>query len=212
MHGLKSKRDTKGIGKGYGRFHATVNRGLCESSPHEAFCPNPIPLSGRSTDGVGYHATVGRLLLGILLCGACSAHLGEITDNTQTDASPAIDGTTGLGPWGTPMPITGADDPVNAEDDCTMTLDGDLELIFCRSRRRPATETLFVMTRATKNDLVSAGAIAARDAQRGATTQESPRLSLDDKTICTSAATATSTPARARRSVPRGPHRSRWRA
>src|SRR5262245_8322354 len=116
-------------------------------------------LSRRFPDGVRYHRAMDSRcwVLGLLLVGACKAELSNNPgDDTGTpDASTTkppdggggggIDGQTGLGPWGTPERVPGADTTAD-EDDSTLSWNR-LELYF---KRDDGVDTnLYVMTRAT---------------------------------------------------------------
>ena len=129
---------------------------------------------------MGYHATVGRLLW-IAVCCGCSAHLGAVVDNVQSDApvDGHPDGTVALGAWGTPTPIPGADDPIANEDDCTLNSTAT-ELIF-GIQPSGGDKDLYVMTRPTKNDAF--GTPVALTEFNTAGTEESPRLSPNDLTL-----------------------------
>jgi hypothetical protein len=131
---------------------------------------------------------MGRCLVALALCGACSARLGPVTsDNSRPDGNGGgsdaqnggIDAPTALGAWGTPTTITGAASAVNQEDDETLSSTA-LELIFAVATST-ANKDLYVMTRATRADAF--GAPTALSALNTAGTEESPRLSVDDLTL-----------------------------
>lgn len=143
-----------------------------------------VSLSPQATDGVGYHANVDlRLVLGMVLCCACSARLGLAPDGGGSGSGPG-DGQTGggdapLGAWAPPAQIPGASDATNAEDDCTVNSTAT-ELIY--AVQPPAgNKDLYVITRPTTADPWSAPQALAMFNTTG--TEESPRLSPDDKTL-----------------------------
>jgi hypothetical protein len=129
---------------------------------------------------------MGRCLVALALCGACSARLGPISsNNTGVDGNGGTDGKTPDGPavlgaWGPAMPITGAASTVNNEDDATLSSTA-LEIIYAVATPT-ANKDLYVMTRASRSDAF--GAPTALPATINTTgTEESPRLSADDLTL-----------------------------
>ena len=133
---------------------------------------------------------MGRCLVALALlgAGACNARLGDPTSHVAgTDgggdvdagSNVTLDGPAALGPWGTPMPIAGADDATNQEDDPTMSSDG-LELYYGVAVPM-GQKNLFKMTRATRSDPFSNP--KALTAFNTSASNESPRLSYDDLTI-----------------------------
>jgi hypothetical protein len=139
----------------------------------------------------------GRLVLGLVLACGCSAHLNDGTG--QSDAAPhgdarpdtrAIDGVPDayvFGPWGAPTTVTGAADPAQNIDD--ETLDSTMtELYFgiVDPALTGSPKQLWMMTRATAAD--PWGTPTRMDATFNVVaatppTEESPRLSPDDKTL-----------------------------
>jgi len=127
-----------------------------------------------------------RLVLGLLLLGACKAELanGPPDGGSQSDGNGmqprdggmTPDGQT-LGPWGTPAKVPGADSAA-AEDDATLS-STRLELYF--KRTDTDNSNLYVMTRATATSPF--GAPTALTVLNSAVDEESPRLSEDDLTL-----------------------------
>jgi hypothetical protein len=129
-----------------------------------------------------------RVVLGILLVGACKAELADAPGDggnnfPGTDASSTqpddggVDAPTMLGPWGTPARVPGADTAA-AEDDATMS-SSRLELFFKRVDADSA--NLYVMTRATTTS--AWGTPQPLTILNSNVDEESPRLSQDDLTL-----------------------------
>jgi hypothetical protein len=132
---------------------------------------------------------MGRRLFLLALVCACNAHLGG-QDNHATGADGATgsgtDGDSGmmtdaavaLGPWGTPMPVTGAASAGTSEDDPTLSSDG-LELYYAVATSNG--KNLYEMTRATRTDAFANATVLG--AFNGGNANEGPRLAYDDLTI-----------------------------
>lgn len=131
-------------------------------------------------------ATMGsRLVWSLMLACACDAQLGGgLTDggnggpdgnNKPPDGGG--DGSTMLGPWGTPTKVPGADTALG-EDDATLS-SSRLELYFKRSDTDSA--NLYVMTRASQSAAWSSP--VPLTVLNSTVDEESPRLSQDDLTL-----------------------------
>jgi hypothetical protein len=128
----------------------------------------------------------GRLAL-VAVLAACSARLhqgGALTDGALADGrsnanadAPASDAPAGLGPWGTPQPIPGANDPALAEDDGTPN-QALTELYFGVVNTNTAKD-LYWMKRASASDPWGPRTLLYQSAGN----DESPRLSLDELTL-----------------------------
>lgn len=126
-----------------------------------------------------------RLVLGVLLLGACKAELANAPDGggIQPDATEggvmdaAPDAQTMLGPWGTPQKVPGADTGLGEDD--AMLSSNRLELYFKRGDAGGA--NLYVMTRASQSSPWSAP--VPLTALNTGGDEESPRLSQDDLTL-----------------------------
>jgi hypothetical protein len=131
-----------------------------------------------------------RLVLGLMLLGACDARLsGGLTsdggdDNGSSDGSNnnagsdgGTDGQTMLGPWGTPTKVPGASSAAD-EDDATLS-SSRLELYF--KRNDSGNQNLYVMTRPSQAD--DFGLPVALTVLNSSVDEESPRLSQDDLTL-----------------------------
>jgi WD40-like Beta Propeller Repeat len=137
---------------------------------------------------------VRGLALIALLCG-CEARLGQIqTDTTGGDATPSPgDGnsTTGdgsgppadaapLGAFTTPTELTNTAGTGASVDDPTMSSD-ELDIIYAVQANGASTKQLWEITRATTSSPWSTP--VERTELNIGTSEESPRFSLDDKTI-----------------------------
>jgi hypothetical protein len=129
-----------------------------------------------------------RLVLGLMLLGACDAQLGNGTttdgggnnsggDGGMKNPDGGTDGPSMLGPWGTPAKVPGAD-TARDEDDATLS-SSRLECYFKRGDTDSA--NLYVMTRASAN--AAFGAPVALTVLNSTVDEESPRLSQDDLTL-----------------------------
>ncbi|MBV8758481.1 MAG: hypothetical protein JO257_14445 [Deltaproteobacteria bacterium] len=128
----------------------------------------------------------GRLAL-VAVLAACSAQLhqgGEATDahngdgqnRANMDAS-SIDAPAMLGPWGTPQPIPGANDPALAEDDGTPNQ--ALTELYFGVVNAATGKDLYWMKRATAADPWGTKTLLYQSANN----DESPRLSVDELTL-----------------------------
>jgi WD40-like Beta Propeller Repeat len=128
----------------------------------------------------------GRLAL-VAVLAACSAKLhqgGETADASLTDGQSrsnmdaiAADAPAMLGPWGTPQPIPGANDPALAEDDGTPN-QALTELYFGVVNANTAKD-LYWMQRANATAPWGPKTLLYQSANN----DESPRLSLDELTL-----------------------------
>jgi hypothetical protein len=128
-----------------------------------------------------------RLVLGLMLLGACDAQLGGgLSDdggngrgdgNNMKNPDASTDGQTMLGPWGTPTKVPGAD-TAREEDDATLS-SSRLELYF--KRDDSDSSNLYVMTRPSTS--AAFGAPVALTVLNSTVDEESPRLSPDDLTL-----------------------------
>ena len=128
----------------------------------------------------------GRLAL-VAVLAACSAQLhqgGAASDanvadsqNRANDAARTIDAPPMLGPWGTPQPIPGANDPALNEDDGTPN-QALTELYFGVVNANTAKD-LYWMKRASATDPWGPKTLLYASANN----DESPRLSLDELTL-----------------------------
>jgi hypothetical protein len=129
-----------------------------------------------------------RLVLGVLLLGACKAQLGDgpvdggdgSADGSGVVPMPdgaAPDATAMLGPWSMPEKVPGADS-ARGEDDVTLS-SSRLELYFKRDDNDSA--NLYMMTRATTSSAWSAP--IALTVLNSTVDEESPRLTNDDLTM-----------------------------
>jgi Tol biopolymer transport system component len=133
----------------------------------------------------------GLALLALL--GACDARLGQ-TSNDTTHPDATTDGAgggggsdagsagtdAGFGPWSTPTPIPGASTTTSNEDDCTLSSD-TLDLIYSVATAA-GIKDLYEMQRASTTSAWGAPVkLTTLDTAMGS--EESPRLSLDDKTL-----------------------------
>jgi|HubBroStandDraft_6_1064221.scaffolds.fasta_scaffold209441_3 hypothetical protein len=140
------------------------------------------------------YVMVRCLAICALMC-ACDARLGQIQNNaTGGDAAPGsssndggTDGQMGvappdapLGPWGTPAIISTAADAGDNVDDCTMSSD-TLDLLYAVQQQNASTKQLWEMTRASAS--AAWGTPVERDELNIGTSEESPRLSLDNLTV-----------------------------
>ncbi|HEY1549321.1 MAG TPA: hypothetical protein VGG28_15955 [Kofleriaceae bacterium] len=137
---------------------------------------------------------VRGLALLALLCG-CEARLGQIqNDTTGGDATPAPNdgnsvsgGDSGptadaapLGAFTTPVELTNTAGAGASVDDPTMSSD-ELDIIYAVQANGASTKQLWEITRATTSSPWSTP--VERDELNIGTSEESPRFSLDDKTI-----------------------------
>lgn len=127
-----------------------------------------------------------------LVCG-CKAQLGEVEHNATADA-PGSSGDDGAaidaridaqpdapdGPWGTPAVIPNTAAATVNVDDPVMTQDG-LDIIYAVTNAAGTAKTLFEIQRTTTSS--AWGAPASRDELNIGASEESPRLTADDKTI-----------------------------
>ncbi len=140
------------------------------------------------------YVMVRCLAICALMC-ACDARLGQIQNNaTGGDAGPGssssdggTDGEMGvvppdapLGPWGTPAIISTAAAASANVDDCTMSSD-TLDLLYAVQPNGASTKQLWEMTRASTT--AAWGTPVERDELNIGTSEESPRLSLDNMTV-----------------------------
>ena len=135
-----------------------------------------------------------RRLAWIVLLFGCNARLGELNHSTGGDAGSATqqdgsvmgDGPADAapdapdGPWGTPAVIPGTATAGLSVDDPTMTQDG-LDMIYAVTNAAGTAKTLYEMQRTTRTS--AWGAPVERSELNIGTSEESPRFSLDDKTI-----------------------------
>ena len=122
-----------------------------------------------------------RLVLGATLLCACKAVLGgddphDAPQDMRGSDAPDVD--SGLGAWGTPARVPGADTAVD-EDDCTMNL-ARTELYFKRVDPGPDIN-LYVMKRASVG--AAWGAPIALTVLNSTTVEETPRLADNDLTL-----------------------------
>src|SRR5450432_580972 len=120
---------------------------------------------------------MGRCLVALTLCGACSARLGPPSSNITVDGNGNGHDGNGLGAWGQVMLIAGAAAAPFAADDVTLSSSGT-ELIYALAPP-VANKDLYVMTRSTVNAPFGAP-VALPATINTAGTEESPRLSTDD--------------------------------
>ncbi len=123
-----------------------------------------------------------------MLLAACKA---ELSSGGAADASYSQDGSSNvvldagpdapivLGAWGTPALVAGASSNNLNEDDCTLS-SNTLEIYFKRSDG--GDNNLYMMTRASVTDAWSSPPTAL-GVLNSSVTEESPRLSPDDKTM-----------------------------
>jgi len=129
----------------------------------------------------------GRLVLGLLALGACSAQLNHGTTDASSADGPQhqidapsqmmIDAPAMLGAWGTPQLIPGASDPALAEDDGTPNQ--ALTELYFGVVNATTNKDLYWMTRATPSDPWGTKQLLAQSAGN----DESPRLSPDELTL-----------------------------
>jgi len=129
-----------------------------------------------------------RLVLGVMLLGACKAELADGPSEVDGGADgngiilpdgdgSGSDGQMMLGAWGTPAKVPGADSTLN-EDDATLS-STRLEIYFKRADVDSA--NLYVMTRTSPTSVWSNP--VALTVLNSTVEEESPRLSYDDLTL-----------------------------
>ena len=140
------------------------------------------------------YVMVRRLAWIAVLLGGCNARLGELNHSMSGDAGSAAqqDATVGSdapldaqpdapdGPWGTPAVIPGTAGAGINVDDPSMTQDG-LDIIYAVTNAAAGTKSLFEIQRASLGS--PWGTPVPRTELDIGTSEESPRFSLDDKTI-----------------------------
>jgi Tol biopolymer transport system component len=128
-------------------------------------------------------------ILGLLLTlAACEARISgppELLPDARpvTDAAPPIDspGIIQLGPWSMPVTVSSASDPASSEDDVTLS-SNTLELLFAIASTDPMAtgKDLYYTSRSTVG---AAWSPPVRLPFNSSTSDETPRLSADDKTL-----------------------------
>ena len=138
------------------------------------------------------YAMVRCLAFVALMC-ACDARLGQIQNDTVggDGGSSSSDGGTDanqmaappdapLGPWGTPAIISTAAAAGDNVDDCTISSD-TLDLLYAVQQQNAATKQIWEMQRASTT--AAWGTPVERDELNIGTSEESPRLSLDNMIV-----------------------------
>jgi Tol biopolymer transport system component len=134
---------------------------------------------------VRYLLMMGRHLLAlVLLCSACKAELAnappDATFNPNGDSGVDASADAALGPWSTPMLVTGASG-AGEQDDGTLSSSG-LELVFALANAADANrKDLYVSTRTST--AVAFGMPNKLVFSVVGSSEETPRFSADDKTL-----------------------------